>query len=204
MNTRTVMPIALWSVLVAWMFWALFLYGAREGERGAPPARWVEMTSVTLEDDRWNLVLFVHPRCPCSRASFAEFERLHAVHRDRIASSVVLFCPVDADGSWVKGVVADRAGAMPGVRVVTDPDGVTTRAFGVRTSGHLLAYDERGDLRYSGGLTSSRGHEGLSDGTRFLSSLLADDSLDGCGTFAVFGCPILDPESLCFDEGCVP
>ena len=47
-----------------------------------------------------------------------------------------------------------------GWRCVLDPGGAEARRFGVATSGHVLLYDTRGDLIFSGGITPGRGEQG--------------------------------------------
>ena len=49
---------------------------------------------------------------------------------------------------------------LPGLTIWDDEGGALARRFGVRTSGHVLLYDSKGRLLYSGGITPARGHRG--------------------------------------------
>ena len=48
------------------------------------------------------------------------------------------------------------AAAIPGARVVADEDSTQAAAFGAFVSGQTLAYDARGRLAFSGGVTAAR------------------------------------------------
>ena len=72
--------------------------------------------------------------------------------------------------------------------------GTLPRKLGAETSGHVVLYDEAGNLRFSGGITRSRGHVGESDGARALSALL-NGSPATSGNFPVFGCRLFTPEA---------
>jgi hypothetical protein len=54
------------------------------------------------------------------------------------------------------------AAAIPGVKVLFDPDRMEARRFGAETSGHNLSFGADGGLLFSGGITASRGHAGES------------------------------------------
>lgn len=208
MRVHTPFIVFVWASALVVMFAQLFGYGAAAGTRGPHPATLHEVGALEpAGDGRWTLIVFAHPRCPCTRATMEEFKRFHGVHRARIATTVVLYAPDDADAAWTHGAIASSIGGMGSVRTVTDPGGVLARRFGVFTSGHVLAYDETGTLRYSGGITTSRGHEGRSDGTRALARLVGGGSLPAdsgaAAEYTVFGCPLHDADALCFDKGCV-
>jgi hypothetical protein len=102
----------------------------------------------------------------------------------------VFYKPADSDKSWDQTDLWATAAAIPGAKVVSDPDGVEARRFNATTSGHTLLYNERGELLFSGGITQSRGHAGDNTGRFAIESLLAGEQ-STCSTTPVFGCPIV-------------
>lgn len=80
--------------------------------------------------------------------------------------------------------------AIPSVRVVRDPDGIWAREFGATTSGCVLLYDAHERLRFRGGITPSRGHQGDSAGRAAVLAVLAGDEPARRET-PIFGCPLV-------------
>jgi hypothetical protein len=109
----------------------------------------------------------------------------------RVQLQVFLFQPEDPtsdewDGaSMLSGL--DRFGC---VEVRGDPNGEMAASYGVVTSGHLLVYDQQGILRFSGGITQSRGHEGANASASLAAHAILQDSNTAAANRPVFGCPI--------------
>ena len=59
------------------------------------------------------------------------------------------------------------------MRVVNDVEGVEARRFGAQTSGTTSLYSPDGRLLFSGGITSSRGHEGDNAGEDALTQAIS-------------------------------
>ena len=186
--------VALWlGAVLGGSAW-LWRYKSAPGAAAATTEGWPQATgsaavgrSATLP----TLLVFIHPECPCSRATLRELGRLLDAVRDRVAAHVVFVRPAGVPAGWERGGNWDLAAALPGVSVHVDQDGTTMVAFGVLTSGHTLLYDRDGRLRFSGGITAARGHEGDSTGH----SLVADMILRGRAgkaMTAVFGCALRD------------
>ena len=133
--------------------------------------------------------MLAHPRCPCTRASVVELNRL-MVLCPRRASVVVLFLePPGCSGKWVRTDLWRDAAAIPGVRVTADREGKVAKRFGATTSGDTLLYSPDGRLLYHGGLTGSRGHEGDNAGLESLVALL-DGREPATQRTPVYGCPL--------------
>lgn len=170
---------------------ALWSYGAGPGEIGAPPASW-PTASRLARHDRYLLEMFVHPLCPCSRASLAELERLVAAAGDHpLDVHVVFIAPDGTDSSWHESALVKTARRIPGVNVHIDTNRGETKLFQVRTSGSSLLYDPAGTLVFDGGLTSARGHEGVSAGAQTILALLRGAPADVQST-SVYGCPLFE------------
>ncbi|MEX0886092.1 MAG: hypothetical protein WD009_06595 [Phycisphaeraceae bacterium] len=191
------MPLlAVWLGVVALGAHWLYAYGSEPGPGADPPATLPAGHNLPLEPGRGAVVMFMHPQCPCTRASLREIERVLARVQDA-GVQVVLVLLADADvpslarggGLWP---MAERLG---GATVVSDEQAGATRTFGVSISGHVLYYDGAGQLRFSGGVTASRGHEGRSYGQTAL-----EHAVTGVGgemaEAPVYGCPIITPAGV--------
>jgi hypothetical protein len=101
----------------------------------------------------------------------------------------------EQEGSEVEAWVA-RLGAAVDARVMVDVAGEEARRFGVTTSGHVIVADADGRVRFSGGVTPGRGHEGACDALgKFESALAGEGALEGASErLPVFGCPIFGEE----------
>src|SRR4051812_12480766 len=89
----------LWALGVAWLGGAvvgggtLLNYSNTAGP-GAGAAAWPRGSALARESERFTLVMFLHPQCPCSRASVGELERLLAsLGTERVRTTVVFVGP---------------------------------------------------------------------------------------------------------------
>ncbi len=193
---------AFWSVVVAvWLVGAgagLYLlarHAATPGADGAVPGTWPAGTALAPPHGRALLLVFAHPRCPCTRATLSELARLMPRVGTRVEARVVFYHPTGTDPSWGDTGLRAQAVAIPGVTVVPDADGAEARRFGAETSGAAVLYDATGARVFHGGLTAARGHEGASAGTEAIASW-AQGHPRGRSATPVFGCSIWDPTRL--------
>lgn len=196
-RSRTQMLIIVgWLGLVACGLGALANYGATPGAVGEVPNVWPTDAAegLTLAQGSLTIVLAVHPRCPCTRATINELERTLARAGEQPTIYALIFEPAlevdtDPDESFARTQIRTRLSDLPGVVMVRDPGSEIASRFGAMTSGHTLVYDADGSLRFSGGLTPTRAHEGPNTGSASLIELLnggaaiADDA-------PVYGCPL--------------
>ncbi len=179
-----------WSAVVSGGFALLLRYKNTPAEAHRPPARWPrESRLARAANPRATLVLFAHPECPCTRASVSELARLVAGAQERLAAHVVVVRPSDAPESWDDSELRQRAASIPGAAVTRDDAGVEAARFRAAASGYAVLYDADGRLRFSGGLTSSRGHEGDSFGRRRILAVLSGQTPDREDA-PVFGCAL--------------
>jgi hypothetical protein len=169
----------------------LWSYDTAPGEAAAAPDAWPETTSIARTPGTSTLVMLLHPQCPCSRASVAELGRLLTRVGDRVETHVVVLAPANQTEHWVRSDLWRAAAVLPGVHMRMDTNGHEARRFGSVTSGQMLLYDADGRLRFSGGITASRGHEGDSAGRSALEALIADVPAARTTT-PVFGCGLID------------
>jgi hypothetical protein len=136
------------------------------------------------------LILFVHPLCPCTRASFHELENLRAEVPGKVFVVIVFTIPEGLPPDWKQGDLWQSALSYSGVQMREDRDGVESRRFGVTGSGHCLLYSPSGALLFSGGITASRGHDGENPGRLALVSFISTGHA-AINKTPVFGCSLL-------------
>jgi hypothetical protein len=181
-------------VLVVWMaavvsgMWALDSYKITPGRVGRTPLRISDETTGALAAGRPRLLMFVHPKCPCSRASLSELAAIVERNRERVAVEIVFVKPAGVGADWERTSLWRTATQIAGAHVVFD-DGTLARKLGAETSGYVVLYDASGSLLFSGGITRSRGHEGRSVGSRTIGALLAGEAVANPKT-PVFGCSL--------------
>jgi hypothetical protein len=145
-------------------------YHLAPGTSAQAPRRWPRNSRVPHTAGVPSLVMFAHPRCPCTAASIDELSRLRGRARSELAISVVFVKPATVNQAIDDNV--NSAKAIPGAAIIDDEDGSEAARFGALTSGHVLLYDSAGNLLYNGGITASRGHRGDSAGQTAILSML--------------------------------
>ncbi|PZM81110.1 MAG: RedB protein [Candidatus Melainabacteria bacterium] len=119
-----------------------------------------QSSDVQLAHGRQNIVMFLHPSCPCSEASVDEFHELMRAGEKDSVGTVVFYMPPEKEPEWSLAPIVQRVKRIRNVTIEYDTDGSRAETFGVTTSGHVLIYDGRGILQFTGGITGSRGHTG--------------------------------------------
>lgn len=167
---------------------------------------WPANSRLPVHPGRQTLVVFLHPKCPCSRATIAELKRLltgdGAAQAPAPAVVIAAVTPPGADESWTKAPNIERALTLPGSAVYVDRGGVEAQRFGAVDSGTVVLFDADGRRRYSGGVTAARGHEGPSAGGSSLAAALAGGFRTPV-TCPAFGCRLVAPERK-FDVATAP
>ncbi len=153
-------------------------------------SEWPDGSMVDRSERGLTLVLFAHPKCPCTRASLAELEKIVAHCHSTVTPWVVFFKPDGVEHDWEQTDLWRAASAIPGAHVVCDLRGEEAQRFHVTASGHTLLYNARGKLLFSGGITFTRGHAGDNAGRAAIESY-ALGVLPGYHQTPVYGCPII-------------
>jgi hypothetical protein len=185
---------AVWLAAAAAGLAALWSYDNTPGEAASAPERWPSASTLARAKDRPTLVMLAHPRCTCTRASLAELAEALARARTLPRTYVLFMAPVASEQGWDHTDLWRTAAGLPGVAVVRDEGGRLARQFGAVTSGQMLAYDERGALVFSGGITAARGHAGDNAGRHSLVALLNHEPTERSWT-TVFGCRLFNAGS---------
>jgi hypothetical protein len=177
---------------------ALIQYENTPGAATCAPELWPRESGLVPSDSVATLVMFVHPQCPCTRASLSELEIIMARCKTRPRTYVVFLQPAQFPDSWSHSGLWDHARSIPQVTCHLDRDGREARVFGALTSGQTVVYDAEGRLRFHGGITASRGHAGGNVGRASLLSVLQYQQTQPptSKNFCVFGCPLFDDAKI--------
>ncbi len=192
MHTPRMLALAVaWTTAVLYGSYVMIRYAATPGPLAPAASNWPKHADLARDTVRPTLVMFVHPHCPCSRASLTELATLLSRSKDRLAVRLVFIRPSVFEPGWEKSDLWSRAETLP-VQLTVDPEGKIARAFGAQTSGDTFLYDAAGRLVFHGGITPGRGHEGANAGLDALESYVTTGrtEVDHCN---VYGCPLLDP-----------
>lgn len=179
----------LWLTGVCVGFRALGRKTNTPGAEATPPQYWPMRASLPRSQKAFTLLMLAHPHCPCTRASLGELARLMTLVGDRLNATVLFLQPSDQPSDWTQTDLWRSAAAIPGVRVIADPDGREARRFQARTSGQTLVYEAQGRLVFSGGITAARGHFGDNEGRSAIVAL-ARQQTRNLSRSPVFGCAL--------------
>jgi len=193
---------------VIWVIWllaaaaglaAVASYERIPGRAGQTPAQWPADAGISLDATRPTLLMFAHPKCPCTRASMGELNRLLAQCDGEVATQVLFFAPDNGSSEWLRGDLWQSAKAIPGVKVEIDLAGRLAQRFGAETSGFVVLYDVHGKLLFRGGITRERAHAGDNRGVDAIVSLIAA-RIPSTESTSVFGCELRDSNSVPADR----
>ena len=181
--------VVLWLGAIAAGMAFLVSYSQKPGSVGDAPEQWPVDAGLARPPGTASLVVFLHPECPCSRATVAELARVTARMPRPTEVTVCFLRPDEWTEAAVKGSLWQAAARIPGVKVRADLDGKIARRFGAETSGTIALYDAHGALAFFGGITEGRGHEGPNAAEDTLTRCLQGASNNNIRT-RVYGCSI--------------
>lgn len=182
--------VALWLSCIAAGFGALQRYSAKAGPVNAP-ANAAQFFATHRQPGKPLLVMALHPNCPCSEASLAELGDLLARSHGACDTLLLQYHPEQDLPDWQTSPLVKELGGIP-VRTVLDRGGKLAATLGAATSGHVFFSDAQGAIRFSGGITISRGHRGRSPAQDAILGMLAGGS-PTLSSSPVYGCT-LEPE----------
>ena len=190
------MKILIYFCTVLWLSTAIggVVYLARyentpAGKNISYPLIFPAESRIKRDADHPTLVFFAHPKCPCTRASLRELARLMTDVGGKMQVYIVFSKPENTGEEWTETDLRASAERIPNARVLIDEDERETKIFNAHTSGLALLYDRSGNLRFNGGVTAARGHEGANAGSRAVFEIVMKED-DKTAETAVFGCPL--------------
>ncbi len=179
----------IWTSMVGIGMSALWTYEVTPGENTTSPQTWPARSLLKHNHNRSTLLMFAHPRCPCTRASIGELSLLMTHCGERVDARVLFFNSAQFPSGWEKTDLWYSAAEIPGVAVSFDQEGYEAKNFQSTTSGYVLLYDAKGRLVFQGGITGSRGHSGENAGRDAIEAILMDKTTETKQTF-VYGCSL--------------
>lgn len=182
----------LWLLSCAALYSVLLKYESKGQDNASKTPQKIQNSDLGLkESEQFNLVMFVHPKCPCTMASLTELQKLKT-RLPKLKITIAFMTPDGMEKSdWLKTTNWQKAHEMTGIEFIEDYDGKLAKKFGAEVSGYTIVYNAKNELVYAGGITAGRGHEGDNEGedkiiavcnSKFVSSPKAP----------AFGCGLID------------
>jgi hypothetical protein len=181
----------IWAVGIVLGLSKIAAYSRTPAPITAQPQRWPARSTLAPPARQPVLVVSLHPRCSCSRATLEELNKLMARNQNPLEVRILVYQPSTQARQWAESEMVQRAGALPGVHLIRDVDGVEALRFGLDFSGATALYAPAGQLLFSGGITGARGHIGDNAGESSILALLAHQAT-AIRHSPVFGCSIKD------------
>ncbi len=184
------LPLFAWGLLCLSGFSLLAAYVNNPGPQ-ADPDEAVAGEVSSLEGGA-QVFMFIHPKCPCSKAGLVELQEVVQRAEGQIGELrfYVAVSDPESSGNWrEEGLISQLQGWGGNSSVYFDCNGETARRYGALTSGHVVAFNANGEQIFTGGITGSRGHRGANRGRSALVSALTDPPHQPV-TSLVFGCQI--------------
>jgi hypothetical protein len=183
----------LWLAAAVYGSVLLWSFSLEPGEKPGTASRWPASSGLGTPAGGPKLVLFLHPMCPCSRATVEELAVLMAKTAQPLDVHAVFVG--EAEGEPVeKSSLWRQVQTLPGVTLHRDPDGAEASRFHSATSGDAFLYDAEGALQYRGGLTAARGHAGDNFGVDSIVRIVNAGQPGSPVTGPVFGCLLANPQ----------
>jgi hypothetical protein len=171
-------------------FYLLLRFDATPASQHYAPGLWPETVEIAFPTGRPALLVFLHPLCPCSRATLAELNGvLSRLPKAAFPEIHLFFVRSIKNPDLNGGDLWNRATLIPNGIRQWDTGGRIAVRFGARTSGVTLLYGANKRLLFQGGITGSRGHEGDNLGaSRLLAAL--ETGRRASNLSQVFGCAL--------------
>lgn len=194
MRLWTIAAIALWALAVGFGMERLWTYSLTPGAAATTSRDWPGASALVPVAEQPTLLMFVHPHCPCTRASLNELRKIMERTGQRPHAVVLFSRPADMPANWERTATWTMASKIPGVSVQVDTDSAEAKRFGAKTSGHVMMYDTHRQRVFSGGITAGRGHEGDNEGEHAVLTLLSGGTVERAA-HPVFGCGLYEHHS---------
>ena len=168
--------VLVWLIAISTGIAYLTAYSYAPGQAGEPACLSDGLSSEILEAcpscEAFHLVMAVHPRCACTRASLGELEKLLAKCGSKLRATILVFHPNPAVTSWSETGTVKFARSLPNARILSDSDGTWAKELGLKTSGAVILYSANKSPLFQGGITPSRNHHGDNIGSDAILSLV--------------------------------
>jgi hypothetical protein len=203
-----------WGIVAlgVWLWMTCYAFETYEPADNFRSASWPANSRLSLADNRRTLLFFIHPRCPCTRASLTELEKLLTGQTLKDGQwpkvIVVAVIPPQASTEWRNSDTIERARNLPNATLFWDRGGHEAKLFGAVASGTVMLYGQEGSRTFAGGVTAMRGHEGENVGSAHLYTALTQSHGQPLELTPAFGCRLWvgesEEDSACKRDQCSP
>lgn len=200
-KARVYSAVLVWSaaIVAGYLWFTNYGFATYQSADHFAQDQWPRDSSLTLAAERPTLVLFLHPQCPCTRATIRELEKILTGHRlspQKLPKFIaVASLPIGAPEDWRNTDTITGALQLPNSSVVWDINGIESGRFGAVTSGTVMVYLPNGKRVFAGGVTASRGHEGDNTGSDLVLAALTEHDHTAKASTPAFGCRLCIPET---------
>ena len=186
--------VVIWLLAVSSGVAALWSYSYRSSVQDTSVSVWPADTKLVHDTTRPALVVFVHPQCPCTRATLSQLQAVRQLSHVPFRLLVTV-CQPQSGQPWRRTRLQQQAAQLHPDVLADDPGGREAQRFGADCSGTCLLFSANGRLLFRGGITESRGHAGACVGSQQLLASL-NDSADGrqragVSENPVYGCSLV-------------
>ncbi len=161
------------TILCSWFFIGListgylYLFITTPGKQ-SQIQYWPQKSKIAVSQDKPTLVIFFHPKCVCSKASFDELSLLLKEVHAPLSVKLVFIRYHNKTEDWHKTDLYQRASAVKGSEVLNDMDGLSAKLLGASTSGIAFLINHERKIVFQGGLTPARGNMGRTPASAFI------------------------------------
>jgi hypothetical protein len=193
-NNKVQIFLTFWLLAIGYGMYLVINHANKPAQPAIVSALWPTTSKLVLAKDRPTVVLFAHPKCPCTRATIGELALLATQTQNKAKMYVLFTKPMNLPDEWQQTDIWDSAKLISGVEVISDPEGEEATFFQAFTSGQTLVYNPQGKLLFSGGITSARGHSGDNVGRSTITNIINNNNVTIQNT-PVFGCTLCLPNT---------
>ncbi len=143
-----------------------------------------------IKGNRWRLLMVAHTECPCTAASLEELRDVLRRSGPPLEATVVFTGPDATPTSDAANV--KYAQSIPYLHIEFCKESEAVTSYNAHVSGQTFLFDPRGRVRFSGGLTTTRGEAGPSVGVDAIVRILGGS--DETRNAPVLGCALETPE----------
>jgi hypothetical protein len=173
------------AAIVGMILLSRFQFSA--GPKSQAPQAWPANSNLKFDDQAYNLVLSLHPKCSCSNATLGELEKILAATGRRLKVHALMSMPAGAPQQWRGSDLVKHLYTLPQTEIHFDENCQESELFGALTSGDTMLFDPFKQQVFRGGITASRGHSGDNVGENTIIAI--SRGLEGsCHETPVFGC----------------
>ena len=187
--------VSVWAMALLVGGYLLTDYSLDAQTKAKSVANWPESCRLPVFEGELHVVVFMHPKCVCSRSTLVELKR--ALQRTKAAPQIsfVFYCPADQELAWAQDELWALTEGVKNSEPMVDLNGDEAKKFGVQVSGHVMLFGQSNERIFSGGITSARGHEGDNLGGRMLAAFLDGENPPGAEP-PPFGCRLFQASGM--------